>query len=98
MPTKQIASKQALVEVAQANGNICYINLQRGHQQESHAGHTYDIDHCSVDARDVLGRLLLHGQPVGVRLLLCQQGDGCAHVNYQEALSSLALRLVTPCD
>ena len=35
---------------------------------------------------------------MGVRPLLCQQGDGCAHFDYQEALSSLTLRLVTPHD
>ena len=35
---------------------------------------------------------------MGICLLLYQQGDGHAHVNHQEALSGLALRLVTPHD
>ena len=78
MPTKQITSEQPLVEVAQANGNICHINLQGGHQQKSHAGHTYNLDHCAIGTRDVLGCLLLHGQPMGIRPLLHQQGDGHA--------------------
>ena len=98
MPTKQITSEQPLVEVALANGDICHVNLQSVSQQESHAGHTYNLDRCSIGARDVLGRLLLHGQPVGIHPLLHQQGDGCTHVDHQEALSSLAPGLVTPCD
>ena len=52
----------------------------------------------SVGTQDVLGHLLLHSQPVGVRPFLHHQGDGCAHVDHQEALSSLTLRLVTPRD
>ena len=35
---------------------------------------------------------------MGVRLLLHQQSDGCTCVDHQEALSGLALRLVTPRD
>ena len=35
---------------------------------------------------------------MGVHPLLHQQGDGRTRVNHQEALSSLALRLVTPRD
>ena len=35
---------------------------------------------------------------MGIHPLLCQQGDGRTHVNHQEALSSLALGLVTPHD
>ena len=42
--------------------------------------------------------LLSHGQPMGIRPLLGQQGDGRSHVNHQEALSGLALGLVTPRD
>ena len=98
VPTKQIASKQALVEIARANSDIGHINLQSGSQQESHASRTYDLDHSSIGARDILGRLLSHGQPVGIHPLLGQQGDGCTRVNHQEALSGLALGLVTPCD
>ena len=47
-------------------------------------------------APDILSCLLLHGQPMGMCPLLHQQGDGRTRVNHQEALSSLALRLVTP--
>ena len=98
MPTKQITSEQPLVEVTQANGDICYVNLQSGRQQKSHAGHTYDLDHSAIGAQDVLGRLLLQGQPMCVCPLLHQQGDGHAGVNHHEALSSLAPGLVTPRD
>ena len=35
---------------------------------------------------------------MGFHLLLHQQGDGRAHVDHQEAFSSLAPRLVTPRD
>ena len=35
---------------------------------------------------------------VGVCPLLCQQGDGHAHVDHHEAFSGLAPGLVTPCD
>ena len=98
MPAKQIASQQALVEVSRENGDIGHIYLQGGRQQESHTGRTYDFDCSSVGAQDVLGLLLSHGQPVGIRPLLGQQGDGCSGVNHQEAVSGLALGLVTPCD
>ena len=98
MPTKQITSQQPLVEVAQANGDICHINLQCGRQQKSHASHTYDLDHCAVGTQDVLSCLLLHGQPMGVCPLLHQQGDGPVLVNHHEALSSLTPGLVTPHD
>ena len=98
MPEKQIASEQPLVEITQADGDICHNNLQSGCQKENHAGHNYDLDHCSIGARDILGCLFLHGQPVGIRPLLHQQGDGHPRVNYQEAFSSLAPRLVTPRD
>ena len=63
MPAKQIASEQPLVEIARADGDICHVNLQSGHQQESHAGHTYNLDRCSIGARDILSCLLFHGQP-----------------------------------
>ena len=35
---------------------------------------------------------------MGIRPLLCQQGDGHAHVDHQEALSSFALGIVTLYD
>ena len=98
MPVQQIASKQALVEISRANSNIGHINLQSGSQLEGHASRTYDFDRSSVGAQDILGRLLSHRQPVGVHPLLGQQGDGRSRVNYQEALSGLALGLVTPRD
>ena len=98
MPTKQITSEQPLVEVALANGDVCHDNLLGGRQQKSNAGHTYDLDCCAVGTQDVLGRLILHGQPMGIHPLLCQQGAGHTRVNYYEALSSLAPGLVTPRD
>ena len=98
MPTQQIASKQALVEISQANSNIGHINLQSGSQLEGHASRTYNLDRNSVGARDILCRLFSHGQPVGVCPLLGQQGDGRSCVDHQEALSGLAIGLVTPRD
>ena len=98
MPTKQTTSEQPLVEVTQANGDICHVNLQGGCQKKSHAGCTYDLDCCAVGTQDVLGRLLIHGQAMGIRPLINQQGDGHAHVNYHQALSSLAPELITPYD
>ena len=59
---------------------------------------TYNFDRSSIGARDILGRLFSNGQPVGVRPLLGQQGDGRSCVDHQEALSGLALGLVTPRD
>ena len=98
MPAQQIASEQALVEVPRANSDIGHIYFQSGSQLEGHASHTYDFDRSSIGARDILSRLLSYGQPVGVRPLLGQQGDGHSGVNHQEALSGLALGLVTPRD
>ena len=95
MPTKQITSEQPLVEVTRANGNICNVNLQGGCQQKNHAGHTYNLDHCTIGAQDILSRLFLHGQAVGVHPLLYQQGDGRARVAHHKAFSGLALGLVT---
>ena len=98
MPAKQITSKQPLLEVARTNGTICHINFQGGHQQESHAGHTYNLNRCAIGARDILGCLLLYGQAMGVHPLLHQQGDGRTRVDHHEALSSLTPGLVTPHD
>ena len=98
MPAQQIASEQALVEVSQANSDIGHIYLQGGSQLEGHASRTYNLDHSSVGTRDILGHLLSHRQPVGIRPLRGQQGDGRSHVNHQEAFSGLALGLVTPRD
>ena len=98
MPAQQITSEQSLVEVPQANSNIRHIHLQSGSQLEGHADCTYNLDHSSIGTRDILGRLFSHGQPVGVRPLLGQQGDGRSGVNHQEALRRLALGLVTPRD
>ena len=98
MPTQQIASEQTLVEIPRTNSGIRHIHLQGGSQLEGHAGHTYNFDRSSVGTRDVLGRLFSHGQPVGVRPLLGQQGDGRSSVDHQEALGGLALGLVTPRD
>ena len=98
MPTKQIASEQPLVEVAQANGDICHINLQSRHQQESHAGCTYDFDCGSIGTQDILCHLFLHCQPMNIHSFLYQQGDGHARVDHQEAFSGLTPRLVTPRD
>ena len=98
MPAQQIASEQALVEVSQANSDIGHIHLQSRSQLEGHAGCTYNFDRSPIGARDILGRLFPNGQPVGVHPLLGQQGDGCSGVNHQEALSGLALGLVTPHD
>ena len=63
-----------------------------------HAGRTYYLDRSSICARDILGRLFLNGQPMGIRPLLGQQSDGCSGIDHQEALRGLALRLVTPRD
>ena len=98
MPAQQIASEQTLVKVPRTNSDIRHIHLQGGSQLKGHAGHTYYLDRSSVGARDILGRLFLNGQPVGVRPLLGQQSDGRSGVNHQEALSGLALGLVTPRD
>ena len=98
MPTQQIAFEQALVEISRANSNIGHINLQSGSQLEDHASRTYNLDRSSVGARDILSRLLSDGQPVGVRPLLGQQGDGRSRIDHQEALTGFALGLVTPRD
>ena len=98
MPTQQIASEQTLVKVPRVNSNIGHIHLQSGSQLKGHAGRTYYLDCSSVGARDILGRLFLNGQPVGVRPLLGQQSDGRSGVDHQEALGGLALGLVTPRD
>ena len=98
MPAQQIASEQTLVKVPRTNSDIRHVHLQGGSQLKGHAGHTYYLDRSSVGARDILGRLFLNGQPVGVRPLLGQQSDGRSGVDHQEALSGLALGLVTPCD
>ena len=98
MPTQQIASEQTLVEIPRTNSDIRHIHLQSGSQLGGHAGHTYQFDHSSVGAQDILGHLFSHGQPVGIHPLLGQQGDGHSGVNHQEALRGLALGLVTPRD
>ena len=38
LPSQQITSQQALVKVAQANGDISYVQLQSRHQQRDYAG------------------------------------------------------------
>ena len=98
MPAQQIASKQTLVKVPLTNSDIGHIHLQGGSQLKGHAGRTYYLDRSSVGARDILCRLFLNGQPMGVRPLLGQQSDGHYGVDHQEALTDLALGLVTPRD
>ena len=98
MPAQQIVSEQTLVKVPRTNSDIGHIHLQSGSQLKGHAGCTYYFDRSSIGARDILGRLFLNGQPVGVCPLLGQQSDGCSGVDHQEALSGLALGLVTPRD
>ena len=72
MPAQQIASEQTLVKIPRTNSDIGHVHLQGGSQLKGHAGRTYYLDRSSIGTRDILGRLLLNGQPVGVRPLLGQ--------------------------
>ena len=98
VPTKQIASHQTLVKVAQAHSNISHVHLQRRHQQQGHAGYAHSLDCNTIGTQGVLSYLFLRGQAMDIHPLPHQQSDSHPHINFYKALHGLAviIGLVTP--